>query len=92
MYGPALASIVLEKQTDVLSQGASWTCQLHFHLCTFQSARDDAGKGLLQHLSVEYPTRTLNIGRRQNTYFLTFLDLDSQWSLDCTALICWLYQ
>jgi hypothetical protein len=23
MYGPALASIVLEKQTDVLSQGAS---------------------------------------------------------------------
>ncbi len=36
MYRPALAGIVLEKQTDVLWQGASWTCQLHFNLCTFQ--------------------------------------------------------
>jgi hypothetical protein len=36
MYRPALAGIVLEKQTDVLWQGACWICKLHFSLCTFQ--------------------------------------------------------
>jgi hypothetical protein len=44
MYRPALASIVLEKQTDVLWQGASGTCQLRFNLCTFQSAKEDGEK------------------------------------------------
>ncbi len=72
-------------------QEASWACQLHFNLCTFQSTKD-AEKGLLQHHFVQYPTGTHNLLRRYNTYFLTFLDLDTQLSLDCNAVICWLYQ
>jgi hypothetical protein len=39
IYRPALASIVLEKQTDVLWQGASWTCQLHFNLALFSQPK-----------------------------------------------------
>jgi len=51
----------------------SWTCQLHFNLCTFQSAKDDAEKGLLQHLFVQYPSGTHDLVRRYNTYFLTLI-------------------